>query len=47
MVKGIETHPSRYLHQNLNYTLREIQNVIKYTSIKLDNPDIYNCMFIE
>ena len=38
----------RHLQQDLNYTIRYVQNVIKYTSIKLYNPDIYNqSMFIE
>ena len=32
----------------MNYTISFVQNVIKCTSIKLYNPDIYNqSMFIE
>ena len=32
----------------MNYTISYVQNVIKCTSIKLYNPDIYNqSMFIE
>ena len=37
-----------HLYQDLKYTIRTSQNVIKYTSTKLYNPDIYNkSMFIE
>ena len=44
-MRGITVHQ---LHQDLNYTIRYVQNVIKCTSIKLYNPDIYNqSMFIE
>ena len=32
----------------MNYTIKYVQNVIKYTSTKLYNPDIYHkSMFIE
>ena len=32
----------------MNYTISDVQNMIKCTSIKLYNPDIYNqSMFIE
>ena len=39
---------NRHLHQDMNYIIWSVQNVIKYTSIRLYNPDIYNqSMFIE
>ena len=39
---------SNRLQQDLKYILRYVQNVIKYTFIKLYNSDIYNqSMFIE
>ena len=47
-VWGVDNARSNHLHQDLNYTIRYFQNVIKCTPNKLYNPDIYNqSMFIE
>ena len=47
-VWGVDNVRCNHLHQDLNYTIRYVQNVIKCTSIKLNNPDIYHqSMFIE
>ena len=47
-VRGLDNARSNRLHQDLNYTIRYVQHVIKCTSIKLYNPVIYyQSMFIE
>ena len=47
-VWGLDNVRSNRLNQDLNYTIRYVQNVINGTSIKLYNPYIYNqSMFIE
>ena len=48
-VLGVDNVRSKcHLLQNLNYTIRYVQKVIKYTPIKLYDQDIYHeSMFIE
>ena len=47
-VWGVDNLRSNRLHQDLNYTIRYVQNVINCTPVKLYNPDIYNkSMFLE